>query len=103
MDIIIDRINAKYGYDFSSGDRVLVSNLHDRLRADKKIMKKFQQAKDKQIFLSSVFPKIFDDAAAESYRESQETFSKLFEDSEKYEAIMTAIGEMLFSERKSVG
>ena len=42
-----------------------------------------------------------DEAAAESYQESQETFSKLFEDQEKYVAIMTAIGEMLFAERKN--
>ena len=101
LDIIIDRINAKYSGTFTSGDRVLLSNLHDRMLSDKKLMKKIQQAKDKQIFLSSVFPKIFDDAAAESYQESQETFSKLFEDSEKYAAIMTAIGEMLFSERNA--
>ena len=45
----------------------------------------------------------FDEAAAESYQESQETFSKLFEDQEKYVAIMTAIGEMLFAERKNAG
>ena len=102
LDVIIDRINARYGGNFTSGDRVLLSNLHDKMLADKKLMKKIQQAKDKQIFLSSIFPKIFDDAAAESYQESQETFSKLFEDQEKYEAIMTAIGEMLFAERKAV-
>ncbi len=101
LDIIIDRINAKYAGAFTAGDRVLLSNLHDRMLGDKKLMKKIQQAKDKQIFLTSIFPKIFDDAAAESYQESQETFSKLFEDSEKYEAIMMAIGEMLFAERKT--
>ena len=101
LDIIIDRINARYSGDFTSGDKVLLGNLHDRMLSDKKIMKKIRGAKDKQIFLSSIFPKIFDDAAAESYQESQETFSKLFEDQEKYEAIMTAIGEMLFAERKA--
>ena len=99
LDVIIDRINARYAGDFTSGDRVLLSNLHDRMLADKKLMKRVRQAKDKQIFLSSIFPKIFGDVAMESYMESQETFSKLFEDNEKYEAIMNAIGEMLFAER----
>ena len=101
LDIIIEKINARYGGNFTPGDKVLLSNLHDRLKGDGKLMKKIRTAKDKQIFLSSIFPKIFDDAAAESYQESQETFSKLFEDQEKYEAIMTAIGEMLFAERKA--
>ncbi len=99
LDVIIERINARYGGTFTDGDRVLLSNLHYRMLGDKKLMKKIQLAKDKQIFLSSIFPKFFDEAAAESYQESQETFSKLFEDQEKYVAIMTAIGEMLFAER----
>ena len=103
LDVIIERINAKYGGTFTDGDRVLLSNLHYRMLGDKKLMKKIELAKDKQIFLSSIFPKFFDEAAAESYQESQETFSKLFEDQEKYEAIMTAIGEMLFAERKHAG
>jgi type I restriction enzyme R subunit len=103
LDVIIERINARYGGTFTDGDRVLLSNLHYRMLGDKKLMKKIQLAKDKQIFLSSIFPKFFDEAAAESYQESQETFSKLFEDQEKYVAIMTAIGEMLFAERKNVG
>ncbi len=103
LDVIIERINARYGGTFTDGDRVLLSNLHYRMLGDKKLMKKIQLAKDKQIFLSSIFPKFFDEAAAESYQESQETFSKLFEDQEKYEAIMTAIGEMLFAERKNAG
>ena len=103
LDVIIERINARYGGTFTDGDRVLLSNLHYRMLGDKKLMKKIQLAKDKQIFLSSIFPKFFDEAAAESYQESQETFSKLFEDQEKYVAIMTAIGEMLFAERKNAG
>ena len=103
LDEIIERINQRYGGTFTPGDRVLLGNLHDRLRADEKLMKKIRLAKDKQIFLASIFPKIFDDAAAESYQESQETFSTLFEDNEKYEAIMMAIGEMLFAERKNAG
>ena len=53
------------------------------------------------IFLSSIFPKFFDEAAAESYQESQKTYTKLIEDNEKYMAVMTAIGEMLFAERKN--
>ena len=99
LDVIIERINARYGGTFTEGDRVLLSNLHYRMLGDKNLMKKIQLAKDKQIFLSSIFPRFFDAAAAESYQESQETYAKLFEDNEKYIAIMTAIGEMLFAER----
>ena len=101
LDVIIERINSKYGIECTAGDRVLLSNLHYMMSSDKKLMKKIQQAKDKQIFLSSIFPKYFDEAAAESYQESRETYSTLFENSEKYEAMMMTLGEILFAERNA--
>lgn len=35
---------------------------------------------DSQIFAESIFPKVFDTAAQDSYIESQDTFMSLFED-----------------------
>ena len=46
--------------------------------------------------LSSIFPKIFDNAAQESYIESTETFTSLFENKEKYNAMMYALADILY-------
>ena len=53
---------------------------------------------DPQIFAESIFPQAFSDAAQDSYMESQETYSSLFEDRSKYNAIMSALAEMLYHE-----
>lgn len=42
-----------------------------------------------QIFVERIFPKAFGDAALESYTESQDTYTSLFEDQNKYNAIMS--------------
>lgn len=43
-----------------------------------------------------IFPKAFGDAAQDSYMESQETYTTLFEDQRKYNAIMSALAEVIY-------
>ena len=49
------------------------------------------------VFENSVLPKVFDEAARKAYVENTESFTSLFEDSAKYKAMMSAIGELLIS------
>lgn len=58
---------------------------------------------DPRIFAESKFPKAFDDAAQDSYMESQETYSSLFEDRAKYSAIMRALAEVIYREMRNGG
>ncbi len=97
LDEIILKINEKYKGQFTNADRVLLTALHDRLRADPKLAKLAQNS-DPQIFTESIFPKAFDTAAQDSYIEAQDTFSALFEDNSKYKAIMSALAEWLYRE-----
>lgn len=55
---------------------------------------------DPQIFAESIFPKAFGDAAQDSYLESQETYTTLFEDQHKYNAIMNALAEVIYREMR---
>lgn len=56
---------------------------------------------DPQIFAESIFPKAFGDAAQDSYMESQETYTTLFEDQHKYKAIMSALAEVIYREMRN--
>ncbi len=56
-----------------------------------------------QIFAESIFPQAFSDAAQDSYMESQETYSSLFEDRKKYNAIMSTLADMLYLEMRRPG
>ena len=55
---------------------------------------------DPQIFTESIFPRAFGDAAQDSYMESQETYTTLFEDRHKYNAIMSALAEVIYREMR---
>ena len=86
LDEIIDKINEKFKGAFTDGDRVLLTALRDKLMGDKKLAN-MARTSDPQIFVESIFPKAFGDAAMESYTESQDTYTALFEDQNKYNAI----------------
>ena len=77
----------------------LLTALRSRLMADKKLTK-MAQTSDPQIFVESIFPKAFGAAAQDSYLESQDTYTSLFEDQHKYNAIMSALADVVYREMR---
>ena len=99
LDEIIARINERYKGDFTDADKVMIRALADKLRGNKKLAN-MAVSSDPQIFAESIFPQAFSDAAQDSYMESQETYSSLFEDRSKYNAIMHTLAEVLYREMR---
>jgi len=97
LDEIIEKINEKYKGAFTEGDRVLLTALYRKLIGNKKLTS-MAKSSDPQIFVESIFPKAFGDAAQDSYLESQDTYTALFEDQHKYNAIMNALAEVIYRE-----
>ena len=79
LDEILEKINEKYKGDFTDADKVMLNALQDKLIADAKL-KSSALTSDPLIFTESIFPSAFGTAAMESYMESQESYSYLFED-----------------------
>ena len=102
LDVIIERINEKYKGNFTDADRVMINALADKLRGNKKLAN-MAASSDPQIFAESIFPQAFSDAAQDSYIESQETYSSLFEDQSKYNAIMSTLADILYREMRRPG
>lgn len=102
LDEIIERINEKYKGEFTDADRVMIGALADRLRGDARLAN-MALSSDPQIFAESIFPQAFNIAAQDSYIESQETYTSLFEDQSKYNAIMHTLAEMLYREMRQPG
>ena len=102
LDEIIERINEKYKGSFTAADRVMIRALADKLRGNTKLAN-MAVSSDPQIFAESIFPQAFSDAAQDSYMESQETYSSLFEDRKKYNAIMSTLADMLYREMRRPG
>ena len=99
LDEIIEKINEQYKGNFTEGDKVLLDALRNRLMGDKKLQS-MAQTSDPQIFTEIIFPKAFDTAAQDSYLESQDTYTSLFEDQAKYNAMMNALGTILYREMR---
>ena len=99
LDEIISKINEKYKGNFTEGDRVLLTALKSKLMGDQKLAT-IAKTSDPQIFTESIFPKAFNDAAMESYTEGQDTYTSLFEDQGKYNAIMSALAEVIYREMR---
>ena len=97
LEKVIEKINEQYMGNFTEGDRVVITTLHQKLKNNKKLMKS-AKTDGRQIFEKNIFPQLFDDAAQEAYIESTETYTKLFEDAGKYRAIMSALAQAMFEE-----
>ena len=103
LDEIIEKINEQYKGRFTDADRVLISALREKLMSDSRLQS-MAQTSDPQIFAESIFPKAFGAAAQDSYMESQDTFTALFEDQAKYNACMRALGSFIYREmRRNTG
>ena len=100
LEQVIDKINQQYVGNFTDGDKVVITALHQKLKNNKKLMKA-AKTDGRQIFEKNIFPQMFDDAAQEAYVESTETYTKLFEDAGKYRAIMSALAQAMFDEMKN--
>lgn len=99
LDVVIEQINKQYAGILTDGDRIIMSTLLDKLRNNSKVRKSAEND-DPKIFLDSTFAKEFDKAAQDSYMESMETYSKMFEDMAKYKAIKDALAHILYDEMK---
>ena len=97
LDEIIDKINEKFKGNFTDADKVVLTTLRDKLILDPKL-KGQAQANDPQIFTESLFPPVFQKAAMEGYKEAQQSYTSLFSDTSKYNAIMGALAEILYRE-----
>ena len=97
LDEVIQKINERFKGNFTEADVVMISNLQSRLMANEKLAG-YARSSDPQIFTESIFPKVFNEAAQDSYMEAQETYAAMFEDQTKYNAIMNALAGVIYRE-----
>ena len=104
LNEVIKRINEQFGIDLTEADKVIYNSIHDKLMADKKLQKLIKSIKDdeEKIFASSIFPKFFGEAANAGFDEQVEAYNSLFEDKNKYKAIMSVLAAQLFKEIRQI-
>ena len=100
LDEILEKINERFKGSFTDADKVMIDALHSKLVADPRL-RSSAQTSDPLIFTESIFPDVFSTAAMESYMESQESYSSLFEDQTKYNTVMSVLAGMVYREMRS--
>ena len=75
--------------------------MHDKLLKNAKLLNAAGTT-DPMIFTENIFPSAFGEAAMESYTESQASFESLFQDKNKYNAIMSALAGVIYRELRKL-
>lgn len=95
LEEVIEKFNEHYAGEITQGDRILAGILMEKMSQDD-ILRKSAQQDGQQIFVNSVFSKVYDKTAMDSYKESREVFGMLFSDPKKYAALKNALAEIMY-------
>lgn len=99
LQVLVDKFNEQWAGSFTEGDRVVIDTLWKRIAENPQVADTIRRD-GRQVFESSLLPKVFDEEARRAYVENTDSFTSLFEDSEKYRAMMSAIGQLLVEKFK---
>lgn len=99
LQVLVDKFNEQWAGNFTEGDRVVIDTLWKRIADNPQVADTIRRD-GRQVFESSLLPKVFDEEARRAYVENTDSFTSLFEDSEKYRAMMSAIGQLLVEKFK---
>ena len=100
LDEVIKKINDTYAGQFTESDNMLVKDIMDIIMLDGDVKAK-AKANSEDMFVQSIFPKIFSDKTKKAYTETNGSFKKLFESKDFYNAIMNSLGNVIYRLLKS--
>ena len=95
LDEVIRKVNDLYTGQFTEADNMLVKNIMDIIMKDDEV-RRSAKANNEEMFVQSVFPKVFSEKTSKAYKESASSYKKLFESKEFYNAIMKSVGNIIY-------
>lgn len=100
MERIIEKVNDKYNGEFTDSDRVIISGILNMFMNDAEIKKykRYAMNNDSEMFINSLFPDKFMEIVAKCFLENNDTFKKLYEDTEFKQKVMQTMGKELYTE-----
>lgn len=97
LTIIIDKINERFGTQFTEMDKVLVQMENDYAKQEK--WQSYAKNNDRSTFML-LFEKDFPSMAAERYEQNDEFFRRLFGDPDMMKQVMDTVGAVLYERLK---
>ena len=98
LQSIIDKVNERFEGKFTDADRVIIESIFQMFMQDAEIKKIRQFAHDNstEMFVKSLFPDKFKAIATKCFMENNDSFQKLFSDSDFYQKVMEAMALELY-------
>ena len=97
LTVLIDKINARYGTNFTEMDKVLVQMENDYAAQEK--WQSYAKNNDRKTFML-LFEKDFPNMAAKRYEQNDDFFVRMFSDPELMRQVMETVGGVLFERLK---
>lgn len=95
LDVLVAQINKEYAGIFTDDDRVVVDNVYRRAKNSQEIIEALARHDDEPMFMDR-FREYFRKIMMDAYIAQNDAYTSIFDDEAKYQAIMKAIGEMLY-------
>ena len=93
LTILIDKINKRYGTNFTEMDKVLVQMENDYAAQDK--WQSYAKNNDRKTFML-LFEKDFPNMAAQRYEQNDDFFVRMFSDPDMMRQVMETVGSVLY-------
>ena len=97
LTVIIDKINEKYGTNFTEMDKVLLQIENDYASEEK--WRSYAKNNDRKTFML-LFEKDFPEMAATRYEQNEDFFVRMFSDPDMMKQVMETIGTVLYERLK---
>lgn len=78
LQVLVDKFNEQWAGNFTEGDRVVIDTLWKRIAENPQVADTIRRD-GRQVFESSLLPKVFDEEARRAYVENTDSFTSLFE------------------------
>jgi type I restriction enzyme R subunit len=98
LSVIIEKMNERFGTEFTEQDKVLEQMKSDFVKDDKIV--NAAKANDKSLF-KYLYEQKFKDVAANRYEQNDSFFMSLFSDEAKMKFIMDMMAEVIFNELRA--
>ena len=95
LEEVIEKFNDHYAGEITEGDKILIGILMEKMSTDE-VLRKSAQQDGEQIFINSVFSKIYEKTTMGAFKESREVFATLFNDPKKYVSLKNALAEIMY-------
>ena len=98
LQSIIDKVNERFGGEFTDADRVIIEGIYQMFMKDSEVKKFKKYAKDNstEMFVRSLFPDKFKDIVTQCFLDNNESFAKLFNDPDFYQKVQDAMASELY-------